>query len=236
MFSSRHTQYVSPIQPQPQPQTLAAPEAASASTLARHYQGLDVGVLVPLVQSFISGIMLGMVWLVVTWLKFDVPFVQALENGVIIWIVTQCAAWFGLLTLWTLRVGYLEKIFRRDLNQDGMIGEAPPPAQQHATLRLEVKENKPTGAQIKIMEANARKLVALCVGLSHGWPFTEKAWTGKGKPLSNKEFESLRDHFLRHGWAEWKNPEAHAQGVVLTEAGQQIVDQVNAQGRAALEG
>ena len=169
---------------------------------------------------------------------FIVPALQALFGGLLFGLCTggivalakvQVNPWAAgalagcLFTLgnflvfrerWSWR---LERILGVDLNGDNVIGRPAPPE----TVRIEMIENG--GQDVQFIDLpSADKLPALASGLLQGRQFSQAVWTGGGQLFSRGEFEALRAELLRRGLAAYRNPQAPAQGLVLTAAGRAI--------------
>lgn len=74
------------------------------------------------------------------------------------------------------------------------------------------------------LPADDQQLAALARGLLvDGAPFSERRWTGRGKPFSDVGFEKLRGEMIRRGLAYWKNGKDKRQGSDLTVAGRRVL-------------
>ena len=77
-------------------------------------------------------------------------------------------------------------------------------------------------ASTKIFKLNAstRQLEQLSIGLIVASdPFSEKRWSGRGKPFSVNQFRDLRDEMVRRGLACLVNEKDPRQGYTLTRVG-----------------
>ncbi len=177
---------------------------------------LEGGVLVPGLQALLTGFVCGLAALAVTaW--FGLPW---LAIGGTVFAVTMAGAWLSYRGRWQW---LLERILGADLNGDGTIGQPLPlPAPKPENIRIELVQN--AGHEVEYIDLPfPEKLPLLASGLLEGKrQFSLTAWTGDGQLFSRAEFETLRTELLKRKLAEWKNPEAPAQGIKLTPAGRAI--------------
>jgi Zn-dependent protease with chaperone function len=69
------------------------------------------------------------------------------------------------------------------------------------------------------------QMQALAGGLARGLPFSERAWTGGGRPFSLAEFRALRAEMIKRGLLEMANDKDQRQGYHLTEEGRAVMDE-----------
>lgn len=177
------------------------------------------GVLSPLAQAIVSGLLSGAALGAVLWV-FGVESAWRWSLAVIpvVWL----AVWLFSLKHWR---SALERLLDRDLNDDGFIGE-PPVDQQPKPEPVKITLSQDNNNRIDYISLPVRteQLRALADGLASGRrPFSVAAWTGAGAPFSRSEFEALRDELISRGLARWKNPYSQAQGVELLASGRAVL-------------
>lgn len=150
---------------------------------------------------------------------WEAPYiiVPAISSG----FLAGCLRYYGGLALAKSLLQTIESVTKRDLDQDGHIGQPPPP-QQH-TVRVELKETNDQGSHYQFANLGLEpdKLYALAVAVLRGDSFSERTATRYN--LTQDEFRSLRDEFIERGWAQWNHPSRKQQGVSLTRGGQFIL-------------
>lgn len=183
------------------------------------------GAFLPLMQAGITAAIVTIAaWvigaLVFGWLD---PHKPAIALGTLTlvwrWWVLQ-GHWFALTTA--------ELITNYDINNDGMIGsaeqvEAEDEAPRVIRIQL-IKDNGHVSDMIDLPASEAQ-LSALASGVLNGMPFSERMWTGKGKPFSTESFRKLKDAMLKRDLAEYINEEEPRQGIRLTEAGRAVMQE-----------
>jgi hypothetical protein len=175
------------------------------------------GAVLPFIQSLITGLLLGLIVLVVTlWKGFNDWLVYSLLT----WLIVTALTWLTLQRHWWSLTA-IERFTGWDINHDGIIGDDPQPASRHSVL-VDVSQKNAGGfdridtARLPFSEDN---ITALAVGLLAGRPFTEREWTGAGRPLSVGQFREARTEMQKRGLIEQVNPKAPQQGYKLTYAG-----------------
>jgi len=184
---------------------------------------VESDVSVPLLQSAVTGMvfMLG-----------SVPFVVAAHGA---WYVplligggTFAIAWGVLLRAHRSLLWVVETITNRDIDQDGAIGTSPPP-DVHVELSIGDEEGKryeyedlPVGRK-----GGYHGLRAFARAVTTGNPpasFAEREAAVYG--YTRAEWQRLRNKFLDHNWAAWNNAHEPKQGVVLLEAGREVLRKI----------
>ena len=115
----------------------------------------------------------------------------------------------------------IERIVNHDLDGDGFVGEPPPPSEP---VRIIVE--KEDGNEIWLnfdSEEMRSKAMLVAAFILNGSPFSEKALSGTGRPLTRSEFYTLRDLFMFHELVRWKNPKHPTLGLELTPLGRSTV-------------
>ena len=203
---------------QPKPEAPKAPGYSDKQFLHTH----GAAVYVPLAQSAVAGVIVFALCVILA-LVLDAidPFTLPLVAGGF----TLAWSWWRLQTRW-LRLTDLEQLFRADFNGDGVIGKAEPRiVKVHIS---QVKEDGHYQGQMIDLPATDEQMQALAHGFKMGQPFSERNWTGAGKPFSVNEFRALRSVMIQRdllGLASAKDPR---QGYALTETGRAMMDEMAA--------
>lgn len=182
------------------------------------------GAFLPFFQSLMLGLVVTIaVWLIAA-LVFDVldPHKPAILCGVLAWATML----WRLLRHW-INLTTIENFIGVDLNRDGVIGDDDQPeAEEEAPQVIRVQLVKDNGHVSDMIDlpASRDQLSALANGLHNGLPFSEKFWTGKGKPFSTNQFRNLRDVMMKRELAEYVNDEDPRAGIRLTEAGAAVLE------------
>lgn len=99
---------------------------------------------------------------------------------------------------------------------------APEENIMNETVTIRVQDT-PNHTTIANLPASLQDMITLAQGLQSGIGLNEQSWTGADQPFSRSQFHQIRDTFIRRGWAQWNNPTARAQGLVLTNQGWAVV-------------
>lgn len=86
----------------------------------------------------------------------------------------------------------------------------------------------PGGIDARLLDgiATHEQLYKLAVGIRQGVPFTHDNWTPAEKLMSEGRFASIQHLLVKHGGAEWVNPEQHNEGIDLTQKGYKFFDDI----------
>ncbi len=176
------------------------------------------GAWLPLAQATITGAILGLAVLVIgLMMRTRHPENIALVVGLLTWAAT----WLLLQRHW-YSLTDLEKLTGIDLDGNGTVGRTrtePPPE-----VRVRISEVKDDGhfqQNVISLPASLDQLQTLAAGLLAGDPFSERTWTGSGRPFSVNEFRALRTELLKRGLLAVASPKDARQGYVLTAVGRQ---------------
>ena len=174
-------------------------------------EDLTRGCILPIAQSaVIFLIMFAMGFALASWQKWEGPASLALLAGAAGAMLTFTT---GILAWRRETYGQQEPIFH--------VADAEP---KRVRIELVKPGDGPSQTtQFIDLDISPEQLGILADGLLNGKPFTENVWTGFGKPFSRSQFASLRAEFMRRGWADWRNPEAPAQGVTLRPPGRAVL-------------
>jgi len=66
-------------------------------------------------------------------------------------------------------------------------------------------------------------LIKVAKWIDNGADFSMAGLSGRYRPLTRSQFESLRDRMIKDGLCYWINPDHHAQGCKLTRGGENMV-------------
>lgn len=156
------------------------------------------GVIVPLCQSVITGMLGGLI---------------ALALGGVFW------HWATAITLFT----WLILIIRwGDLVRE-VIHPSPDPLPDPPTIKIAVvAEDHRSGMLAELKGYNLVDLIELARGLESGATFSESSWTGSNRPFTRSQFHTLRNIFLSRGWAVWRSPSTPARGIILSPQGKAV--------------
>lgn len=201
-----------------QPVQPSSPPAYSDRQFLHTYA---VGAFLPLVQATITAVlvMLGTAVLLYVFNVLD-WFRPAAILGVFTWVAT----WLYLQRRW-INLTQLETFLNWDLNNDSVIGE-PPKAEQFVIRLDEITSDNHYRSRNIESVITKEKLIIVARGLLVGLPFTERRWTGEGKPLSVNEFRALRSMWLKHGLIELVSDKDHRQGFYLTDQGWAVLEKI----------
>jgi len=171
-------------------------------------------VVVPLLQSLITGVIIGLPAGTFVALVGHLPWwsVPAIAAGVII-----PATWLHRLSAHTRALWTVEKIFNRDVDGDNYTGEPP-----RQSFEMEVK----TGRTIQRfdMPGALEQFYTLARGVLRGKPFSEHEWTPLRRLYSVPTFRQIRSRLLELGYIEWVNPMLHFQGLHITARGRDFME------------
>lgn len=216
-MADNHCPYCGRHIPQRQPTNLYTVKRASMGAALPDYDiaefvtparaaGVGSDVAVPLWQSAISGLILAVlsVW-PVTWFAWS-WFIPVAVGGVT-WSVT----WFLLLrehrrSLWQVETYQQERL------------AAPAPAAAAIGVKLQVQEDD-THFRFAELPIDRGTLGAVARAVANGRSFTVAGMTGRGKPLSRSQYETLREWLFSADYARWVDDGNHASGVEFTAKG-----------------
>lgn len=176
------------------------------------------GAFLPLVQATMTAAMAGIATLTLLYIFNAVDIVKPmLIVSAVVWVVT----WLYLLRRW-LSLTALERLTGIDINGDGQIGK-PKAKAEPLVIRLdEVDKGHYRQRMINIDDVTAEQLTEFARGMLAGRPFTEREWTGKGKPFSSGQggsFRRFRSNWLKHGFVTIVSDKDNRQGFDFTDSG-----------------
>jgi hypothetical protein len=200
---------------------------------------LVAGAWLPLAQSTSIAAAVAIGTWVIAYFVFDA--VDPHKPAIILFVITWVYTMFKLQRHW-LNLTSIEQIFQKDFNGDGVIGEAieQPKAEakpRRVVIQIDtVKENGnyQVGDSTDIINfpCSDDQLYTLAQGLLNGMPFSEKTWTGNGKPFSIQEFRDLKIVMFkkRNGdkepLIEYVSEKDKRQGIRLTATGKKVMEQI----------
>ena len=175
----------------------------------------QAGAVLPFLQASITGAILGSLALILayTWRARD-PWTWGGLVAVLAWAIT----WLQLQRHW-FTLTNLEKLTGLDLDGNGEIGNEP---QRPAEIRIKLSEINDGGhyhETVYPLPATLEQMQALAEGLTQGLPFSERTWTGSGRPFSVNEFRALRSEMIKRGLLILASDKDPRQGYSLTKPG-----------------
>lgn len=180
------------------------------------------GAFLPLMQSTISALIVTLaVWLI-CWMVFGMmdPHKPAIFIGVVVWLWMWWKLqlhWFALTAV-NMMQDFMDDGQLNNSNQPEVTEEAP------KVIRIQlIKENGHIGETIDL-PADRESLGTLARGLLNGMPFSERFWTGRGKPFSTNTFRALKDAMMKRGLCEYISESDPRQGIQLTDAGRAVME------------
>ena len=182
-----------------------------------------VGAMLPLVQAVITAVMAGIGTLTVL-LLFDAMDVW--KPALVVSAITCVLTWLYLQRRW-LTLTSLEKLTGLDLNNDKQIGE---PVKAPQVVRIQVDRLEHGHIRQMILgdlPVSKENLRILANGLLMGRPFSEREWTGTGKPFSSGAdgtFRPLRSAMLKHELLEMRSGKDNRVGFDLTDSGWALME------------
>ena len=175
----------------------------------------QAGAWLPFTQATLTGVILGVAVAVLGLiLRTQHPETPGLVIGLLAWAGT----WLQLQRHWFSLTG-LEKLTGLDLDNNGTIGEPP-------EIRVRISEVNDGGhyhETIAHLPATLEQMQALAAGLLAGDPFSERTWTGSGRPFSVDGFRALRSELIKRGLLAVASPKDPRQGFILTAVGRQTM-------------
>lgn len=155
------------------------------------------------------GAWLGKAWRLSPWWSFPAGVVA----GALVTLIVTLKKWEDNVAEWRELLWQREQRLGMDLDGDGHVGEPE-------TSRWEVHYPDTNQTQILHFPVSEQRMALLARGLvSNGWKFTEREWSGSGKPFSAEEVDGIREVFLARGWCVWKNEDSVERGVNFTAKG-----------------
>ena len=189
-----------------------APQAAQYAQSTSYLFTLRSGVFLPLLQSIVTGILVGLtclVWAIAAEFQKPALFFAVVTLGI------TFISWGYLMINWRTMVSGIEKLVNRDLNGDNRIGDKP------ASSMVQVRVTSMDGKHTTIAEIpHADKLPEFAQGVLAGKPISKREWIGRGKLFGETEFNTVRDKFIQRGWMVWIDEQYPQLGLNLTITGQ----------------
>jgi hypothetical protein len=182
-------------------------------------ESIEAGITIPLMQSAITGAFVGVLCAVCglyfAWREWFIITVFA-------WLGSTFAGWLYLHRRWLFLTA--ERFAGRDFDGDGVIGSEPGFVSdpEPRFVRVDISQPGLNGSEhvtVARLPVPEQDLSLLAVGLLAGRPFSERLWTGKGRPLSVSQFRALRDEMHARGIIEPVSVKDVRQGYKLTRAG-----------------
>ena len=183
----------------------------------------QVGVWLPLVQASIIA-MMSMVGTGVGLYLFDaVDYVKPL---LVMFVLTWIMTFLYLMRRW-LNLTAFERMTGIDLNGDGVIGKKKPV--EPLVIRIDdVRDGRYRSREVKL-DVTEEQLQEFARGSLNGISFTERNWTGRGKPFSSGQdgtFRPFRSMWLKQGLVEVVSDKDNRQGFEFTDTGWAMLEKL----------
>lgn len=177
---------------------------------------------VPLVQASVNAFMAMVLMAAILFLLevslYDYPK-PLLITGAITWVLSwgySLRRWFSLTAL--------ERRLQIDLNGDGKVEEIKPAG----SVRVQIDEVKANGhveqSKLFTLPCSEEDLAVIAAWTRAGVPFSEREYTGKGKPFSRDSFRELRSEMLKRGMLAPSSLKSNNQGYDWTRAGRAVLE------------
>lgn len=181
--------------------------------MSEKYLTVRSGVLIPLLQALVTGLVFGggvsAVGAVMNWFGFD--RVVWWQLGLAAFFLATIRAWIALIDEWR---GFLYP----NRKQDPIYVETDP-----QTVRVEIAQNRGRNVQFMDLPADASQMIMLGQGIVEGLGFTEAQWTGKGQPFTRNQFVQLRGEMIKRGLVVWNSDRDPARGLRVTGKGMAVM-------------
>lgn len=174
-------------------------------------------VIVPLMQSGVTSLIVFVVAMV---LSIKLQARDLISIPLILFVVSFLFTWLWLQRRW-LTLTNLEKVIGVDLNNDKVVG---PPVRSITVVRIERVDKGQYQSRDVPLSASPAQLKELAQGFANDRPFSEREWTGAGKPFSTQSFRDLREQMLKGLLIERVSVKDPRQGFRLTEEGEKWRD------------
>ena len=182
---------------------------------------MTAGAVLPFTQATIIAFVVGIGTYVIAWLVFDA--MDPHKPAILFFVLTWVAMLVKLQGHWLTRTtGIIERIIERDINNDGMIGNAQPAEVKPRKIMIDlstISRDKAYQSSRINFPGTEEQLVTLANGLVNGMSFTERVWSGDGKLYSVPEFRELKTVLFAHVLIEYVSEKDKRQGIRLTEKG-----------------
>lgn len=193
----------------------------TSSSIKPHLHTGEAAAGVPLMQAFITGMLVGSTFLVIgLWRRWQDPYYLAMIAAL---LVMSCT-WLYLLRIWKYLVTRFETLTGIDIDQDGTVG--PKEEEKVRSVRIDLQEfqNRQPVRTVRARFANESKMLALAEHLlRYHRPFSEPALCGRGKILQPSEYQEIKTEMLARGMLVARNPSEPRQGYEVTKAGQAVL-------------
>lgn len=193
-------------------------------TTGREYlHTMAAGAWLPVVQSLVTGVIVFVIVIVI-------GLAARWRDPLTVAAVIGCIAW-GLA--WWSHVSHWFTLTRLSPDNEIDPGEEPdsnssltsqPPTVKVIVSELGADGNESGQTHYWRFTATPSQLVELAKGLlEENQPFTERAWTGAGRPFSVNGFRELRGEFIKRGLICLASQKDQRQGYTLTLAGRHVL-------------
>ena len=173
--------------------------------------GIESAVLVPLLQSTITGGLFGIVAGGVAALTdASQPAIVGVTTGAVVTL----AAWMAHQANYSRRLDAAAGI------QQGMAVKAA--ESRTIPVKLAISTLDGTQGAFMSLPGGQEKLIEFAKGLAEGLPLTTRQWTGRSGLYAPGEYDQLRGELIKRGFAAWKSSKDTRGGVELTRPGKAL--------------
>lgn len=122
-------------------------------------------------------------------------------------------------------IGYCVLHMLIALNRPPQPAQAPERKPAPVETRIRLTDERQGGWEESLynLPASPEQLADLAEGLEQGQPFSERTWTGAGRPFSLNQFRALRDALIQRNLLTLASEKDPRQGYAFTVAGQHVL-------------
>jgi len=177
------------------------------------YLTVRSGVLIPLLQSLVAGLLYGVGTSFVAKVMNDFGFDEVAwwKIGLATFFLAFTRAWLALIDEW-------RQFLYPKPKKDPVYIESEP-----VHTKLEISENNGRSMQFIDLPAEPDQLIQLGMGIMEGLSFTEAQWVGRGQPFTRTQFVRLRSELIKRGLLVWNSDLDPARGVKVTGKGRAVM-------------
>ena len=163
----------------------------------------------------ITGIFAAALALAITWLAgYPKPWIYAVLG----WAIVSMLSWFALMRR------YLAIIAGdQDFNNEILKPSKIYPTSTRVEIISRDPANEFSAGKFSDLPVDLPTLIKVAKWIDNGADFSMAGLSGRYRPLTRSQFESLRDTMIQSGLAFWIDPDHHAQGCKLTRGGAAMI-------------
>lgn len=178
----------------------------------KYLHSATVAALVPLLQAFITGLLLGLLVLI---LALALHRRDAWTWCGVVFALAMAGTWIQAQRRWHSMTG-LQLVQDEPIRQFTNVIPTP-------EILVRISEDHGHQVTRATLPATLAQMQDLAAGLLAGQPFAERGFCGYGKPFSINGFRSLRAELVKRGLLAMANPKDPRQGYVMTVVGRQTM-------------